>query len=79
MCDVVLPLENGGPLFGDTAVEILRFNSFFFSMVTTVFITQDPLSYSNTLHTIFVPAFDKGAKGDTDFASTFIILSCRSE
>jgi len=79
MYDVVLPLENGGPLFGDKAIEILHFNSFFFSMVMIVFITQNPLSYSNTLHSIFVNEFHKGAKGDKDISSAFIIISCRSE
>jgi hypothetical protein len=64
---VVFPLENGGPLFGDKAVEILLFNIFFFSLVMIVFKTQNPLSYPNILHSIFVTAFDKRAKGDTDF------------
>lgn len=68
MYDVVLPLENGGPLFGDTAREILHFNSFFFSMA-------NPLSYSNTLHSIFVNAYHKGGKGDKDIHHN--ILSVR--
>jgi len=63
---VVFPLENGGPLFGDTAVEILHFNNFLFSFIMIVFITQNPLSHSNKLYRIFATAFDKGAKDDTD-------------
>lgn len=43
--DVVFPIENGGLLFGDTAVEILHINKFLFGLVMIVFITQNPRSH----------------------------------
>ena len=39
---VVFPIENGGLLFGDTAVEILCINKFLFRLVMIVLITQNP-------------------------------------
>jgi hypothetical protein len=32
MYNVVFPLENGGPLFADTAAEILHISSFFLAL-----------------------------------------------